>query len=634
MLTSREIKTIDQMYYYDGEDLGLEKKEDNNFNFKLWAPLAENAILKIYDKYDSNEFISYEMKQENGVFFISVNEYIENKFYTFSVEINGVVNEFVDPYAKAVSINGLKGAVVDMKKTNPVGFDKDDFKWQKNPCDSVICEVSIRDISIDKSSKLEHKGKFLALTQLQDCEFENLTGLSHIKEMGFTHVQIMPFYDFASVDEKLANNNEYIGNRPYNWGYDPQNYNALEGSYSTNPYDPVIRIKEAKQMIQAIHNQGIGVIMDVVYNHMYDQKGSGFNLSMPGYFFRYKDGVLHDETGCGNVFASENKMARKFIVDSVKFWMQEYKLDGFRFDLMGLIDVQTMKEVKDELRKINPNVIIIGEGWNMDSLLSEEERAIQKNSVKLREIGFFNDTMRNSLRGSEFVDGDKGYLHGDFKKKKEVQKSIVGGIYYSKELKLWGETLPSQVVNYVECHDNYTFRDKLAMEGLKESELTEYQKLGIAIVLLAQGVPFMQVGQEFLRTKQGIENSYKSSDFINKVDWNEKKKYIEEVLYIRDIIKLRKSKKIFRLETVEEIKSGMKFLESEESCIAYISEYEDEKILVIHNASLNDCAVELEKEEELTVLVNKFEVAINGIESFKAKNVAVKGISTFVAKIK
>ncbi|MGL4760578.1 MAG: type I pullulanase [Sarcina sp.] len=633
MLTSKEIKTIDDKYYYEENDLGLEIK-NNNFIFKLWSPLAKSAILKIYDKYNSQEFIAYDMKQENGVFFVSINQNIEDKFYTFSVEINGEVKELVDPYARAVSINGLKGVVVDMSKTNPKGFEMDSFKGVKNPCDSIICEISIRDISIDESSKLKSKGKFLALTEIQEGEFKELTGISHIKEMGFTHVQIMPFYDFASIDERLTCDDECINNRPYNWGYDPQNYNAVEGSYSTNPYNPITRIKEAKKMIQAIHNQGIGVIMDVVYNHLFEQEKSSFHVSMPGYFFRYKNGELNDETGCGNVFASENKMARKFIVDSVKFWVKEYKVDGFRFDLMGLIDIDTMREVRDELKKINPNILIIGEGWDMESLLLKEKKATQKNAQNLKGVAFFNDTMRNSLRGSEFVEGDKGYLCGGFKKKIEVQKSIVGGSDYSEDISLWGNTLSNQVVNYVECHDNYTFRDKIAMEGIKESELIEYQKLSLAIVIFSQGIPFMQIGQEFLRSKQGVENSYNSSDFINKVDWTNKEKYIDGVLYIKGLIELRKSSNLFKLESIDDIKGAIKFIKTVDSCIAYTIEYKDEKILIAYNANSSDYSIDLDKEVEGTVLVNKFAVDVNGIENFKTKNIIVKGISTFVASIK
>ena len=631
MLTSKQIKSIDENYYYDRQDLGLEIK-DNIFNFKIWSPLASKANLKIYDNYDSEDFVTYKMDKENGVFFVSVSDNIENKFYTFSLEIDGIINDLVDPYAKAVSVNGLKGAVVDMKKTNPNGFEEETFKGEKDS--PIICEMSIRDISIDESSKLKNKGKFLSLTEKQNGDFEDLTGLNHIKQMGFTHVQIMPFHDFASIDEKLANNNEYLDNRPYNWGYDPQNYNALEGSYSTNPYDPISRIKEAKKMIQSIHNQGMGVIMDVVYNHLYEHEKSPFHRSMPGYFFRYKDGKLNDETGCGNVFASENKMARKFIVDSVKFWAKEYKLDGFRFDLMGLIDIETMREVRDELRKINPNIIIIGEGWDMDSILLREKKSIQKNAKNLRGTGFFNDSIRNALRGNDFDERDRGYLSGDFTKKLEVQKSIVGGIDYSKEISLWGETLPNQVVNYVECHDNCTFRDKLSAVIADEKDLVELQKLSLGIILLSQGIPFMQVGQEFLRTKNGVENSYKSPDSINKVDWNRKKKYIDVVSYVKGLIELRKSNNIFNLKNVDDIKNSIKFIETIDSCIAYTIECKGEKMLVIHNASLDECSIEFDTELELDVLVNKFKVDLNAIESFKTKTIDVKGISTFVARIR
>lgn len=627
-----DIRELDKLYYYEEDDLGLTIK-DENFIFKFWSPLAERAYLCIYDHYESQNFKEYGMNKAKGIFSISLNEDIKEKFYTFVVYIDGKRREFVDPYARAVSVNGIRGAIIDMNDTNPEGFLEHKGLEKIEPCDSIICEISIRDISIDKSLNIKNKGKFLGIKQFQNCDFENLIGISHIKEMGFTHVQIMPIYDFASIDEKLASNNEVENNRPYNWGYDPQNYNAVEGSYSTNPYDAKCRIRELKETIQEIHSHGLGVIMDVVYNHLYEYDKSGFHLSMPGYFFRYNNGYIQDETGCGNTIASENKMVRKFIVDSVKFWASEYKLDGFRFDLMGLIDIDTMNEIKKELKKINPYIIIIGEGWNMNSTLPEERRAIQKNASKMNCIGFFNDTMRDALRGSEFIENDRGFLNGDSTKKLRVESSIVGGINYSDKIRLWGEVSPGQVVNYVECHDNYTFYDKLLKNGVSLEIIKDVQKLGISIIILSQGIPFMQIGQEFLRTKQGVENSYNSPDNINKVCWNMKKQNIDSVIYTKGLIELRKSFNIFRLKTAEEIKKGLKFIETKDCCIAYTLENSNDKILVVHNANEYDYYLNFDEELNLEVLIDKFNSGINVIETLKTKNIKVQKISTFVAKI-
>ncbi|MGL4990318.1 MAG: type I pullulanase [Sarcina sp.] len=632
MISSKGIKKIDELYYYDEDDLGLTIRE-NNFTFKFWSPIADRGFIRIYDHYDLVEFKQYEMQKDKGIFYISLNENIKNKFYTFMACINGNDNEFVDTYAKFVCINGTRGAILDIKDTNPKGFENHKMIDYIKPSESVICEINIRDISIDKSSGLEHKGKFLALKENQDLDFEDLTGMEYIKKIGFTHIQIMPFFDFASIDEKLATNNEFENNRPYNWGYDPKNYNSVEGSYSTNPYDPLCRIIELKEMIQNVHNLGIGVIMDVVYNHIYDYNTSGFHLSMPGYFFRYKNNEIQNESGCGNVFASENKMARKFIVDSVKFWAKEYKLDGFRFDLMGLIDIDTMNEIKRELKKINLNMIIVGEGWNMDSILSEDSRAIQKNAKNLREIAFFNDNMRDALKGSSFIEKDKGFINGDFTKKLNVQKGIVGGIYYNDEINLWGDVFSNQVINYIECHDNYTLYDKLLENGTSLDVIKDIQKLGLSIIILSRGIPFLQLGVEFLRTKHGVDNSYKSPDSTNKIDWNLKKQNIDLVIYIKGLIKLKKTYEAFSIDKISQIRENIKFFNTIESCIAYTLEYKDEKFLIVYNANKYDYYLNLNEEAKLEVLVNKYISGISCIETTKTKNIRVKRLSTFVAKI-
>ena len=629
-----DIGYIDKSYYYNGNDLGISFFGDDCI-FKLWSPVSNIAYVCIYNKYNSNEAEIHAMeKDDKGVFSLKLSiESCMDKYYRFRAEIGDAINEFADPYAIAASVNGDFSAIIDIEKTNPVGFKEEEFKSLENNTDAIIYEVSVRDISIAVSSNIKNKGKFLGLTELQDVEFIDKTGLSYIKELGVTHIQLMPVYDFESIDETLASNCEEVDNRPYNWGYDPQNYNVLEGSYATDPYNPYTRIKEFKTAVKAIHDQGLGVIMDVVYNHMYEYENSGFHKSMPGYFFRYRDGKINDETGCGNVFASEHRMARKFIVDSVKFWAKEYKLDGFRFDLMGLIDIDTMLLVRDELRKINPDIIIIGEGWNMGNTLPEHKKAIQKNASYMEGIGFFNDSMRDSLRGSGFIQGDRGYLIGNYGKKEMLKKSIVGGVDYSYDMNIWGDAKAGQVVNYVECHDNHTLFDKLVTDGVATELIEPLHKLGNSIIMLSQGIPFLHLGQEFLRTKNCVENSYNKPDSINKVDWNRKKDKIEDVNYLRGLIKLRKSSKLFRMIKTKDIREKLIFINTDSSAIAYVLNGDEEKILVVHNANKQSTRVTLCDLFNFEVLVNKDIAGDRIIEKFKSNFVEVDGLSTFVARI-
>lgn len=628
-----DIREIDKFYYYDGDDLGM-TFENGRYKFKLWSPLSDRVILSIYKDYKDTKASNFEMRKiQHGVFCIEVPLELEGKYYSFTTVIDSVKREFPDPYGRAVSLNGEKTAIIKLENTNPKGFENHFIPKIENKTDAIICEVSVRDISIDSNSKAKNKGKLLALTENQQGDFKDKTMLSHIKDMGFTHVQLMPIYDFASIDETLAVNDESEDNRDYNWGYDPQNYNAVEGSYSTEPSNPTQRIKELKSAIQNIHENGLSVIMDVVYNHVYEQEKSPLHKSMPGYFFRYKDGKLANETGCGNVIASENKMVSKYIVDSVKYWVKEYKLDGFRFDLMGLLDIDTMNKLKLELKKINPDIIIIGEGWDMESILPKDKKAIQKNARFMRDIAFFNDTMRDSLRGSGFISNDKGFLLEDYKKKTNLMKSIVGGINYSKELDLWGDAYPDQVVNYVECHDNHSLYDKLKLENITEDEVKELHRLATTIVLLSQGIPFMQIGQEFFRSKNGVENSYNSPDSINKVNWSDKIKYIDNVEYIKGIIALRKAHELFRMTNVFDIKNNLTFLKTKDSVIAYKLKDEKEELLVVYNIGKERIKLRLLEEKTIEILVEKNQAGNKALKTIKARELEVEGKSTLVAKI-
>ncbi|WP_300382812.1 type I pullulanase [Clostridium sp.] len=626
------IKEIDNLYSYDKEDLGYKFKNNKHF-FKIWSPIVDSMILCIYDNYDELEKIEYPMtKKEKGIWEIILEENLEEKYYTFIALIGNEKNEGVDPYAKALSVNGEKGAIIDMGKTNPDNWENHIRPRKLYGTDSIIYEVSIRDLSIDEESGIKNKGKFLGLTEENTVGIYNIkTGLSHIKDLGVTHIQLLPIYDFATIDESKELDKDI-----YNWGYDPENYNSPEGSYSTNPYNPVTRIKELKEGIKTIHENGMSVIMDVVYNHMYDVKKSGFHKLMPGYYFRYDNkGNLSNESMCGNALASENVMVRKFIVDSVKYWTKEYKIDGFRFDLMGLIDVETMNKIREEVDKIDSNIIIIGEGWNMPSIVSDENKAIQTNAYKLKDIAFFNDKIRDGLRGNPFSNEVKGFLSGEDNKELDVKSAIVGGIKYSSKIETFGEVSPNQVVNYIECHDNHTLYDKLKLTVKDENELKYMHRLGTSIILLSQGIPFIHAGQEFLRTKNGIENSYNASDLVNKLNWRRKYENMDTVNYVKGLIRLRKEYLAFRMRTVEEIKKHLVFIDSPNNCIAYKIinnvNYDDYKeIIVVHNANKVHTEICLDSFGTFNVLVNKEKSGIDIIETIKGNKINIQALSTLV----
>lgn len=540
-------------------------------------------------------------------------------------------SEGVDPYAKAISVNGEKGAIIDMSKSDPEGWNTHVIPNRLYGTDSIIYEVSVRDLSSDNESGIRNKGKFIGLTEKSTIGPEGVkTGISHIKDLGVTHVQLLPIFDFSTIDER-----EPYSEEKYNWGYDPANYNVPEGSYSTDPYNPVTRIRELKEAIKSIHESGMSVIMDVVYNHMYDVEKSGFNKLMPGYYFRYNsDGKLSNESMCGNGIASENAMVRKFIVDSIVYWANEYKIDGFRFDLMGLLDVETMNKVREELDKIDPNIIILGEGWNMPSLLRYEEKAVQGNAYKLNNIAFFNDGIRDGLRGNPFSHEVRGFLSGEYNKECDVKRGIVGGIKYSDYIQSWGDVLPNQVINYIECHDNHTLYDKLNLTVKDDNDLKYMSRLGTSIILLSQGIPFLHAGQEFLRTKNGVENSYNAPDSINEINWRRKLENIDTFNYVKGLISLRKAYSVFRMRTVEEIRNKLKFINTPMNSVGYkLLDNINGDIIVIHNANKNRIQVDLDHYDRFNIIVNKEKSGVEVIEVVEDNKLFVDGLSTLVVKV-
>lgn len=516
-------EAFDDLYAYEGNDLGVTYSKEVSV-FKIWAPSASIVKLKIFSE-DVNDSHLYDMERvQNGVWFAKIPGDFEGYFYTYNVGVNKVYREAVDPYAHAVSVNGEYGVIIDLKKTQQNRKTLPAFPY---PTDAIIYETHIRDFSIHPESGITNKGKYLGLTEINTFSPTGTsTGLSYLIALGITHIELLPINDFYGV-------NELVETSEYNWGYNPLHFNTPEGSYSTNPKDPYSRINELKKVIETVHEHGLRVIIDVVYNHVYIREDSSFEKVVPGYYFRHDEhGMPSNGTGVGNDIASERKMARKFIVDSVLFWLKEYKVDGFRFDLMGILDIETMNTIRRAVDDINPDVIILGEGWDLNTPLQYNEKAIIRNAQKMPRIAQFNDRFRDGIKGSTFNLHDRGYALGNIHKDREVKESIAGSVSYTKGNKgLFLE--PTQTINYVESHDNHTLWDKIV--GCNGHEVEDIQRkrqrLATTIVLLSQGIPFLHSGQEFFRTKQGIENSYRSPDSINMLDWARKKQYEENVNY-------------------------------------------------------------------------------------------------------
>ena len=492
---------------------------------------------------------------------------LKGKFYTFDIgkgETPGV-------FAKAVGVNGMRGAIVDMTETNPQGWENDQRPVIQSPADLVIYEMHWRDFSIDASSGLKNKGKFLALTEPKAIE--------HLKSLGVNAVHILPSFDYASVDETKLDTPQY------NWGYDPKNYNVPEGSYSTDPYNPVTRIKEFKQMVQALHKAGIRVILDVVYNHTFNIDHSNFQLTYPDMYYRKTaDGKYSDGSGCGNETASEKPLMREFMLESVKYWIDEYHIDGFRFDLMGVHDIETMQQIRAEINKIDPSIYIYGEGWSAGSCAYPVDKlAMKANAQQLNGIAAFSDDMRDALRGP-FSDDHKGALLAGIPGEEESLKfGIVGGIAHPQvdmtkvnyDKKPWTNN-PTEQISYVSCHDDMCLVDRLKAsipsltdknipEKERTAELIRIDQLAQTAVFTSQGVPFILSGEEMLRDKKGVHNSYNSPDSINHLDWNNLQRYPQLFTYYKNLIQLRKNHPAFRLATGEKVRQHLEFLPAVDS---------------------------------------------------------------------
>lgn len=546
-------------YTYPGTDLGALWTPEQT-TFRLWAPTADAAAVCLYKSGNPDEADLIEtlplLPSENGTWVAEKIGNLDGIYYTFQVRFGNRTVEACDPYAKTTGVNGQRAMILDLSSTNPAGWEQDcDPHAGIAFPDAVIYELHVRDVSMDPASGIQHKGKFLGLIETGTTTPSGIpTGLDHIKALGATHLHLLPVYDYGSVDETALDTPQF------NWGYDPVNFNVPEGSYSTDPYHGEVRVREMKQMIQGLHRNGISVIMDVVYNHVYDAEVFCFNKLVPGYFSRIKDGVYSNGSGCGNDTASERSMVRKYIVDSVCYWADEYHIDGFRFDLVGLLDVDTINAIVASVHEKHPNVLFYGEGWTLDTHLTKPcELAIQPNSAKTPGFAYFSDTIRDLMRGSVFYSDALGYVTGATGIKPLLDCCIRG-------LPDWC-TNPCQSINYVSCHDNNTLFDRISL-ATPDSSFDEHMRmcrLAAVFYITAQGIPFMQAGEEMLRSKPDghggfVENSFNAPDSVNRLNWQllEQEPYQNTLQYYKGLLSFRKAHPVLRMTSADDIRANLK----------------------------------------------------------------------------
>lgn len=554
--------------------------------FTLFSPVADSVFVIFYDKgNDSAETGRLEMMRGEGelrsIFSATAEGNLDGVYYTYEVHTADGTFSSHDPYARACGVNGHRSMVIDLSKTDPDGFADEDRPKLADPMSMVITEVSIADVSAGASAHSRYPGKFKAFT-------EDKT-LSYFKDMGVTHLQLMPSYDFASIDESDSLKEQY------NWGYDPYNYNVPEGSYSTDPFNGAVRVREYKEMVHSIHEAGLGVIMDVVYNHTFNVHDSCFYKTAGNYFYRMLDAAKYsDASACGNEIASEKPMVRKYIIDSLCYWASEYHIDGFRFDLMGVLDIETLNEARKALLKINPDIIMYGEGWTGgESTLPESECGMKINAPRTPGIGMFSDDIRDAVKGHVFYMDELGFVNGAADRGEELKQAVTCA--------KWAKS-PMQSINYLSCHDNYTLWDRFIISNSHESEEMRIRmnKLAAAILFTAQGIPFFLHGEEFARTKISeadgapVENSYCSPLSVNAIDYDRAEQFSDLKAYYKGLIALRRAHKSFYLDTVDEIKKSVHFMDNmPDGVVAYTIDNDTEKVFVAYNAGKNKITIKL-----------------------------------------
>lgn len=597
MMENYSSAEFEKEYTYLGDDLGAIWSQTET-RFRVWAPNAEAVTICLYQSgtESTDDLICrFPMLPSScGTWSAAVPGDLDGTYYTYLVKRNGKMVEACDPYAHAVGVNGKRAMVINLTKTNPAGWETD-----RNPnahltlTDAVLYEVSVRDFTSSRDGRVPYPGKYLGLTQTgTHLKSGQSTGLDYIRDLGVTHVQLMPVYDFGSVDESAVNS------KSYNWGYDPVNYNVPEGSYATDPFCGEVRIAEMKQMIHALHQNGLSVVMDVVYNHVYHADTFSLNLITPGYFSRVNSsGKLSNASGCGNDTASERTMVRKFIVDSVNYWADEYHIDGFRFDLVGLLDIATINEAMFTVHKKHPGVIFYGEGWDMPTEMTKYHVpcALQRNASLVPGFAFFNDTIRDTLRGSVFHAKESGYVSGAIVSKEHLEDCFCGRTSWTN--------LPKQLINYVSCHDNHTLHDRIAeaLPNASEEEIAKRSRLAAAFTILSAGTPFFLSGEELLRSKKNrngtyISNSYRSPDSVNAVKWkmlNDQNGY-STYLYYKGLLAIRKKFDLFRLSQPTDVRLTRKLLPSTNAYLTAFSVKDNQNsILCVFNNGIKDAPLSL-----------------------------------------
>lgn len=608
MKTKAQLPEFEKYPVYGGKDLGLTYAPGSSF-FRIWSPPSEQAELILYDKPLGGEALQrMEMRRgEKGTWQVTVGGDLAGRYYAFRVMVNGKWGKEVpDPYVRSVGLNGRRGAVIDLRSTDPPGWELDKAPLTAYKTDAIIYELHVRDASISPNSGISFKGKFIGLTETGTRNSGGLTtGLDHLKELGVTHVHLLPSYDFYSVDESRPDTPQY------NWGYDPLNYNVPEGSYSTQASDPVARIREFKQLVRTFHDNGLKVVMDVVYNHTMLTEDSWFNQLVPGYYYRQDaKGGFSNATACGNETASERPMFRKFMLESLRYWVEEYHVDGFRFDLMGVHDIETMNLISTELHKIKPDILLYGEGWTAGpSPLPEELRAVKMNARLLKDIAVFSDDIRDGIKGSVFEHADKGFASGKPGMEESIKFGVTGAMQhpqvdYAKVnySKAPYAGYPWNVVSYCECHDNHVLFDKLAISAAthSEEERREMHKLALGIVLTSQGISFLHAGTDFLRSKNGVENSYQSPDSINRIDWDLKTKNQDVFNYVKTLVAMRKAHPAFRMTEVSQVRELIRFNNAESNVVSFSIDGAAAgdfwtKILVVYNGNPQSMPYKLPK---------------------------------------
>lgn len=649
-------EVFEKLYHFDGELGSIYSK--NKTEFVLWAPTAKEVKLALYGK-DGNDYkcdpkeIIPMKKGKNGTWKISKKGDLNGQYYNYIVSVDKKENEVTDPYAKAVGVNGNRAMVINLDDTNPKGWEKDKSPKLKEATDNIIYEMHIRDFSISDNSGITYKGKYNGVWQPKTTiPGTNVkTGVEHLKELGVTTVHLLPTFDYRSIDETKLDTPQY------NWGYDPQNYNVPEGSYSSNPYEAKIRIEEFKKMVQELHKADIKVVMDVVYNHTGKTEDSHFNLAVPDYYYRQNEnGGFSNGSGCGNELASERSMVRKMMVDSVKYWASEYHIDGFRFDLMGLHDIDTMKKIREELDDIDKSIIMYGEGWNGgQSPLSEEDAAFKKNTYKFenKQIAAFSDDIRDAIKGHVFDVKEPGFINGKGGFEESIKFGVVASTKHSEVdySKInysdgpWANE-PYQSVTYASAHDNLTLWDKLQTtnKDASKEELIKMDRMAASIILTSQGIPFIHAGDELARSKVNEdgsfnENSYNSPDSVNKLDWQRKVEYSDLFDYYKGLIILRKSHNAFTMDSNKDIQKNIDFLEKgkdfkEDNIVAYTISGKKVKdkwddIAVIFNANKEEVEVKLPS-ENWVVVVNGEKAGVKELDTIKGNKVKVPGNTSYV----